>query len=288
MRSADPVPGDGPILFVRSGALGDFCLTLPVLAALCDTGRRVDVVCEPRFGALAQRLLGGRIHSLFDSGGLASLWMFGGVDPVGYATAIAYSEGYAEGLRAAGVPEVRSVASRPPESVMAADHYCSVWPCDPGWQVGCGPDSGSGSGNGAERGCESGPIVIAPGSASARKVWPMERWRAVAAALQDATAANGAARDVRWVGGPQEPWASDRPDLDGLATLAASCAVWLGADSGPGHLAARMGAPVGVVGHPFSRPWVPRGGQFFDWDAAPDAIAAWVIGAWTRIGATRR
>ena len=109
MRSADPVPGDGPILFVRSGALGDFCLTLPVLAALCDTGRRVDVVCEPRFGALAQRLLRGRIHALFDAGGLASLWMFGGVDPVGYATAIAYSEGYAEGLRAAGVPEVRQL-----------------------------------------------------------------------------------------------------------------------------------------------------------------------------------
>jgi hypothetical protein len=277
MRSADAVRADGPILFVRSGALGDFCLTLPVLAALCDTGRRVDVVCEPRFGALAQRLLGGRIHTVFDAGGLASLWMFGGVDPVGYATAIAYAEGYASGLRAAGVREVIGVASRPPEGVMAADHYCSAWPCDPGWRVGAGVGARGASSGASPR--ETGPIVIAPGSASALKVWPMERWRAVAAALQNsAVGESGGIPEVRWVGGPQEPWASDRPDLDGLATLAGACSAWLGPDSGPAHLAARMGAPVAIVGRSTSRPWVPRGGEFFDWDSEPNTIAAWVRG----------
>lgn len=250
----------GRALFVRTGALGDFCLTLPTLAALIDRGYTVDLVCAPRFGALAAQLLGpDAIGSVTDAAGLDALWIFGGRAPAPYALAVAFTEAHAEGLRAAGIPDVRAVAPRPLPHTPAVTHFNTALPCDPlrAFLLDVARDRRS--------------VVIAPGSAGADKRWPMARWQQVAAGLE------AAGRRVRWVGGPLEPWATDRPDLPELAVLAASCGVWLGADSGPGHLAARVGAPVHVVGPPSSRAWCPPGARFHAMDVAPDALCAAVL-----------
>ena len=115
------------ILFVRTGALGDFCLTLPVLAGLFATGRRVDVMCQPRFVALLDGV--GEPGRTWDCEATASTWLFGaGPPPVEYRTAVAFSRPHADALRALGIPEVYAVASRPPPGVRAADHFQAAWP----------------------------------------------------------------------------------------------------------------------------------------------------------------
>lgn len=99
----------------------------------------------------------------------------------------------------------------------------------------------------------------------------MERWSEVAAEVERRGFV------VRWVGGPQEPWATDRPDLRGLLALGRSCRAWLGADSGPAHVAALGGAPVGVVVREESVAWTPRGARWFAWDAAPADVVATML-----------
>lgn len=107
----------------------------------------------------------------------------------------------------------------------------------------------------------------------------MARWEEVAEGLK----ARGV--DVRWVGGPLEPWASggratleqatERPDLAGLLGLARGCRVWLGADSGPAHLAAWAGANVGVVARAESVAWAPDGARVFDWGVEAERVVDW-------------
>ncbi len=249
-----------PILFVRTGALGDFCLTAPVLAAAYATGRRVEVMCEPRFAPIVDHVAGTVPNAvrgrLWDGAGTESLWLYGGsgsAPPFGLG--VAFSASHREALVALGIPEIRAVASRPPAGVRAADHFRSAWP-------GCGapelqPDR-----------ARSATIVIAPGSAGIEKVWPLARWREVDEGFR------ALGFHVRWLGGPLEPWATDRPALPELMAIAADCHAWLGADSGTSHLAALMGARVGVVARPESPPWVPDGAMAFDWEVDPNVIVA--------------
>lgn len=264
-------------LFVRTGALGDFCITLPVLEALFALGGRVDVMCQPRFGVLVREV--GTPGRVWDAGGIESMWLFGG-EPLGgdlphYQRAIAFSAAHADALTALGIPDVHWVEARPPRAappagspcdlagspstaVRAVDHFRSVWP---------GASSAASSRPQRGRsGDSSRTVVIAPGASAERKCWPMHRWHAVAARLTTA------GFTVRWVGGPLEPWATDRPDLAGLLHLARSCHAWLGADSGPAHLAAWAGARVGVVAREESWLWAPDGAWIYDWDVAVDVI----------------
>lgn len=250
----------GRALFVRTGALGDFCLTLPTLAALVDAGHTVDLICTPRFAALAAQLLGAdRLGTVTDAAGLGALWIFGGRAPARYACAVAWTAAHADGLRAAGVDDVRCVAPRPPDGVPAVVHLNGAWPCNPARTFPLAVAR------------EPARIMIAPGSAGADKRWPMARWQAVAAMLE------AAGREVRWVGGPLEPWATDRPALPELAVLAAGCGAWLGADSGPAQLAARVGARVHVVGPAASAAWTPPGARFHPMAVDPEALAAAVL-----------
>lgn len=262
-------------LFVRTGALGDFCITLPVLEALFALGGRVDVMCQPRFDVLVREV--GTPGRVWDAGGIESMWLFGGgAQPRGkdlphYQRAIAFSAAHAEALTALGIPEVHWVEARPPGSarpagsprelagVRAVDHFRSVWP-------GVSNSTGRARPHCALPGDLSRTVVIAPGASAERKRWPMDRWHAVAAGL------TSAGFTVRWVGGPLEPWATDRPDLAGLLHLARSCHAWLGADSGPAHLAAWAGARVGVVARKESWIWAPDGAWIYDWDVAVDVI----------------
>lgn len=235
------------VLFVRGGALGDFVLTLPVLAALIEAGHTVDVACDRRWAPLLRFV--GPVRRVWDVHGAEVLWMHGGRDPVGYGFAVAFSS------IDLPIADVRRVAARPPPGVSAAEHFASVYPCDPGWRLPVPPIR-------ADR-----PIVVAPGSAGPAKVWP--RWAEVIARLPEAVV----------VGGPNEPWATYRPDLLELAGLLASARVVLASDSGPAHLAARVGTPVGIVFGPTDpRTWAPRGATPFPWEVESDKVVAWTRG----------
>ncbi|MGD0132287.1 MAG: glycosyltransferase family 9 protein [Bryobacteraceae bacterium] len=95
--------------------------------------------------------------------------------------------------------------------------------------------------------------VIHPFSGSARKNWPLERFRELADRL---------AMPVRWCAGPEETL-KDAVRFDNLYELAgwlASARVYIGNDSGITHLAAAVGAPVVAIFGPTDPiVWAPRG-----------------------------
>jgi heptosyltransferase-3 len=95
--------------------------------------------------------------------------------------------------------------------------------------------------------------VIHPFSGSARKNWPLERFREVAARL---------AMPVRWCAGPEEA-IEDAVRFENLYELAcwlARARVYIGNDSGITHLAAAVGAPVvAIFGPTDPAVWAPRG-----------------------------
>lgn len=229
--------------FVRGGALGDFVLTMPVLRALFDDGHEVDVVAAPRLAPLVA--LCGAPRRLWDVDALESAWTLGGAAPEAYDFAVCFSA-----ARANVFPcrDTRWVTERPPPGVEAWRHFASVYPCRPAWTV-----------SSAERRYE---VVLAPGASTGAKSPPMDWWMDLHAALPGS----------RLVGGPLEPWAEFRPDLAGLVALATRARLWVGPDSGPTHLAARLGATThAVVRDP---QWLPLGARAWAWDTSPGALAA--------------
>jgi heptosyltransferase-3 len=98
--------------------------------------------------------------------------------------------------------------------------------------------------------------VIHPFSGSARKNWPLEKFRALACKLERRM-------PVQWLAGeddPPLPGAVRIADLYELACWLAAARVFVGNDSGIGHLAAAAGTPVlALFGHTNPLIWAPRG-----------------------------
>ena len=252
----------------RTGALGDFVLTLPVLHRLADAGP-LTVVAPGRY-----RVLFDRAASWIDADGpsAAALWRDGArrVERRG----VAWTAGAAAALSASGIPEVAEGAPRPAPGVHAADHLWS--PLVPWFGHRDRPPALPAPPAVALPPLPPQPIVIAPGSGGARKRWPLTRWRAVADRLPG----------VVWVRGPTEAeeadWGVptlDDLDLAALWALAGRCRMWLGPDSGPSHLAAAAGARVGVVFTDATDPiqWAPIGATIYRADTAPSTIADSVL-----------
>lgn len=107
---------------------------------------------------------------------------------------------------------------------------------------------------------DEGFAVIHPFSGSARKNWPLERFRALANVL-------AARMPVAWCAGPNENWTVAGADnvwrienLYELACRLARARVYVGNDSGITHLAAAVGAPViALFGPTDPAVWAPRG-----------------------------
>jgi len=110
---------------------------------------------------------------------------------------------------------------------------------------------------------DEGFAVIHPFSGSAKKNWPLERFRELAARLEQRM-------PVRWCAGPNEdwrvargPWQVDAVRIENLYELACWLArshVYIGNDSGITHLAAAAGAPVvALFGPTDPARWAPRG-----------------------------
>jgi heptosyltransferase III len=103
------------------------------------------------------------------------------------------------------------------------------------------------------RGERAGFVAIHPFSGSAKKNWPLDRFRELARRL-DAPA--------HWCAGPQEPLedAVRFDDLYDLACWLRSARLYIGNDSGITHLAAAVGTPViALFGPTDPAIWAPRG-----------------------------
>ena len=98
--------------------------------------------------------------------------------------------------------------------------------------------------------------VIHPFSGSARKNWPLEKFRGMAAKLERAM-------PVRWCAGAEDPPREGALRIDDLWELArwlARARLYVGNDSGITHLAAAVGTPVlALFGASDPQVWAPRG-----------------------------
>ena len=120
---------------------------------------------------------------------------------------------------------------------------------------------------------DEGFAVIHPFSGSARKNWPLPRFREVAKHLP---------MPVFWCAGPEEalPDAVRFADLGELMQWLAGARAFLGNDSGIAHLASACGVPVvAVFGPTDQRVWAPRGAtvRIAEWDWPPGRVANEVL-----------
>lgn len=236
-------------LLIRPGAIGDFILSLPALefaradyTEVWTAGQNVPLV---RFADRAASIA----STGLDLGGIegveppASLWeRLRSFDSIysWYGAARQDFRRAVEGLPFRFFPALPADGA----GMHAADFYLKQVGAPPGGlpRLDCPRRDG-------------GFAVIHPFSGSARKNWPLERYRALAAWL-------GARMPVHWCAGPTEPlegaWRID--DLYALACRLAGARLYIGNDSGITHLAAAAGAPaVALFGPTDPLVWAPRG-----------------------------
>jgi ADP-heptose:LPS heptosyltransferase len=265
-------PPPGKILVIRGGAIGDFILTLPALAALRAQfpGVRLEVLGYPHIASLA--LAGGLVDAVrpIESRALASFFVPDGDLPpalagyfAGFAIIVSYlydPDGHFRGniSRCSGAQFIAG-PHRPSEAETAHATEVFLKPLErlaifgaepvPRLTVSAPP--------GASTVAAGKPLLaVHPGSGSERKNWPEEKWAALLATMVDATStslllvggeAEGARLERLCARLPPErvSVARNRP-LPELARLLSGCAAFAGHDSGITHLAAALGLP-GVV-----------------------------------------
>jgi len=101
-----------------------------------------------------------------------------------------------------------------------------------------------------------GFAVIHPYSGSAKKNWPLEKFRRLASRLERVM-------PVLWLRGHEDPPLEEAVEIDDLYEVAcwlARARLYIGNDSGITHLAAAVGTPVlALFGPTDPRVWAPRG-----------------------------
>ncbi len=284
--SHDPSKPQGRILVVRGGAIGDFVLTLPVLAALRTSfpKARLEVLGYPHIAQLA--MLGGfaeEVRSIDDR----ALAMFFAPDAelpqewVGYFRAfsviISYlfdPDGFFErNVRRCSDAVFIAGCHRPganrslhaTDCLLEALQRLAILDADPvpRLSVSAAPVQSLSPTSGFL-------LAVHPGSGSTQKNWPEHRW----AELLTRLATQSTCR-LLLVGGEAEGerlerlalcWPSCRLEiarslsLNALAARLAACSHFIGHDSGITHLAAALGRPIlALWGVSDDQIWRPRG-----------------------------
>jgi heptosyltransferase-2 len=280
-------PPPARLLAYRPGAIGDFILALPALAALRARfpGASLTVVgpaaALPLAADLADTLISAddpRLTPLFAPGPAP---LPPKVDPTHAVVWAGAAEPLVAHLRAAGAVVVHA-PSRPPAErrqhvadylvrTLAPLGVSAAEPAVPRLQPSADARRATAAFLAEHTAPDERPRWVAfhLGSGSPRKNWPTAGFVAVAEGL--------ATRGLRplLVGGPAEEEIIDpalaalaplRPavardwPLDRLAALLAACAGYVGADSGITHLAAAVGTPVVAIFGPTDPAlWAPRG-----------------------------
>jgi len=247
-------------LAIHVGGLGDFILALPALERLAQDGplelagnrERLELAVAAGIAQAAHNTDTIDFSSVFSSPrerlrrflqrfDRAIVWM--------------RDDGViASAFQDAGVGKVQCFPGLPPESWTrhAADYYahCVGWEASPVPRLSLGEVS------------SKNEAVIHPGSGSAKKNWPFDRFLALADTLRER------GLRIRWCLGPAEkglqaPAQDDvlkELPLISLARELAQARICVGNDSGIAHLAAALGRrTVAIFGPTAPAQWGPRG-----------------------------
>lgn len=272
----------GRILVIRGGAIGDFILTLPVLAALRQQfpDAHLEVLGYPHIAQLAQ--VGGVVDRVqpIESGRLAGFFARGG--ELDSATAD-YFAGFNLILSYLYDPDdifKTNVALCTRAQFIQGPHRPNEAECVHATQVFLKPLErlaifAADSVPRLAMNYQPSPInclALHPGSGSERKNWPEQNWAALMQRLIAETSVKlfivgGEAEGERLerLAQPLPPGriqvARSLPLTD-LAVRLAGCAAFVGHDSGISHLSAALGLPTLVLwGDTVEEVWRPQGEQ---------------------------
>ena len=279
MNPAEP----GHVWLFHAGALGDSVLLWPLLRTLLRQGRTVTLTESPSKGAVARAWLceqtGRPAESLrtldADSAFARSLWAGRATeryDTVGTvlcfllgepSTALAEHPWLAAAREAFPRADVQLIG--PVGSASRVDLLQRL--------------AVSKAGRAPLRSNPSGPVAVHVGAGSRSKRWPMDRWATLVAALREAGHAvavfMGEVEMEQFTEAERACWRemlrTDQgggaiEDLPALAQALARCRLFIGADTGPTHLAAELGLPtLALFGPTDPALWAPLG--------APGAVA---------------
>ena len=240
-------------LIIRPGAIGDFVVSIPAIECLLSDYVEVWAATQnvplARFADRARPIASTGLDLLEVLGPSPQL----GEALRGFDSIVSwYGANRAEfrdRVKALELP-FRFFAALPPEGVKmhAADYYLRqvreicYCPSDGVPRILCPEALGDFA-------------VIHPFAGSAKKRWPLDRFRELARRLERHV-------PVRWCAGPEDelPDAVRFTDLYELGCWLAGTRVYIGNDSGPTHIAAAVGAPlVALFGPTDPSVWGPRG-----------------------------
>lgn len=281
------LPVSARILIIRGGAIGDFILTLPVLAALRERfpGVRLEVLGYPHIVSLA--LAGGLADAVksIESRPLAGFFARGGdldfdlsAYLAGFPVIFSYlydpDEIFRDNLARISRAQVIQGVHRPDEwrglhateQLLEPLQRLAIFDADPVPRLKF-------PAHGLESGRPVPVLAVHPGSGSETKNWREENWAGLLSTLAAET-------DLRFLlvggeaeGGRLERLAAALPatrvellrsrPLPEVAARLAGCAGFVGHDSGVSHLAAAVGLPGLVLWGPTNPViWRPRSGRF--------------------------
>lgn len=277
------------LLIIRGGAVGDFILTLPVLAALRQTlgHAHLEVMGHPGRAVLARHPSYADQITDIDAWALYRLFSRQSTIPerlVAYLRAfdriVAYlpasADVFADRLRQISSGHLITWTPHPPTGVHATDHLLQPLyhlfrtPFNPIPQVYLTPDAIAAAKQFWHRAGlpASGVLALHPGSGGPSKRWPLAGWRQV---INWATrqhipclVINGPAEqeyvDELLQGVPRTIWTcTGSLPLPQLAALLARCRLLIGHDSGITHLAAAVGThTLALFGPTDPWNWGPR------------------------------
>ncbi|MBI5384722.1 MAG: glycosyltransferase family 9 protein [Verrucomicrobia bacterium] len=266
----------GKILVVRGGAIGDFILTLPVLAALraAFPSARLEVLGYPHIAQLA--LEGGLVDAVrsIEAGALAGFFVAGGtLDQAlqdyfsGFNIVLSFlydpDKIFKTNVGLCSQAQFLSGPHRPDEtlSIHAASTFLkplerlAVFGADPVPRLRLKSPVSAVLHSGRPQPRRT--VALHPGSGSERKNWPEQNWSLLMEELHRLGDLH-----ILLVGGEAEGSRLERlaarfptGDLEiarslpltELARRLSSCAVFVGHDSGISHLAAALGIPTVVL-----------------------------------------
>ena len=263
-------------LLYHSGALGDFIMTIPAIDYWKKGHKSVRLVMlgDPLIGKFATDI--GVVHDFLDINKSRFAALFSDkLEPeiskilVQFSQAIAFADSDSPliaNLRAAGI-RCLSQSPFPTGRTRMVDYHLSLFTDvsrlsleekTPGIKIL--PEAIDGSYPAIP--LETHPIAIHPGSGSAKKNWPFERFLSVA----DHFRTKG--RPIVWISGPAEKglvfpetdYLFANQSLLALARFLGRCELFIGNDGGVTHLAAALGCrTIALFGPSDPRIWAPRG-----------------------------
>lgn len=256
------------ILIMHTGALGDHVMIWPLIRAMTSAGHAVTLACESGKGRLARDVLG------IDTCGIErevfrSLWMEGSLkggrdDCAAVGPPRRVVSFLAEETDAAGrvwARNAREVFAPAVVQCIGAPGSASRTALWEQWDVAV-------QGRAAVRTNLSGPIVIHVGAGGRAKMWSMERWARLAERVRgdghEVVVIAGEVEHERLNEVEREVFAQIRgqwmDDLGELATAVRGARAFVGADTGPTHLAAQLGVPtLALFGPTDPTVWRPVG-----------------------------